>query len=180
MFPAGNETKRLSSVNHTTKTIHHHHHRHHHRFFSKWCTCCSSKIRKYQILTKSHETPHWKTKWRLKLYSIQRVTSEVSYRLRSKFYKAWRDNSITNSMWILKKTNFSMNNAHVVRLVTKEFRHQWVLQPVPDNRWKVRPSEIKLSYMTELIHFQVYISIFAIFAVFAIFVQNSSVKIQKD
>ena len=30
MVPAGNKTKRLSSVNHTTKTIHHHHHHHHH------------------------------------------------------------------------------------------------------------------------------------------------------
>ena len=27
MVPAGNKAKRLSSVNHTTKTIHHHHHR---------------------------------------------------------------------------------------------------------------------------------------------------------
>ena len=26
MVPAGNKAKRLSSVNHTTKTIHHHHH----------------------------------------------------------------------------------------------------------------------------------------------------------
>ena len=26
MVPAGNKTKRLSSVNHTTRTIHHHHH----------------------------------------------------------------------------------------------------------------------------------------------------------
>ena len=30
MVPAGNKTKCLSSVNHTTKTIHHHHHHHHH------------------------------------------------------------------------------------------------------------------------------------------------------
>ena len=30
MVPAGNKAKHLSSVNHTTKTIHHHHHR---RFF---------------------------------------------------------------------------------------------------------------------------------------------------
>ena len=30
MVPAGNKTKRLSSVNHTTKTIHHHHHHHYH------------------------------------------------------------------------------------------------------------------------------------------------------
>ena len=30
MVPAGNKAKRLSSVNHTTKTIHHHHHLHHH------------------------------------------------------------------------------------------------------------------------------------------------------
>ena len=27
MVPAGNKAKRLSPVNHTTKTIHHHHHR---------------------------------------------------------------------------------------------------------------------------------------------------------
>ena len=26
MVPAGNKAKRLSSINHTTKTIHHHHH----------------------------------------------------------------------------------------------------------------------------------------------------------
>ena len=30
MVPAGNKTKRLSSVNHTTKAINHHHHHHHH------------------------------------------------------------------------------------------------------------------------------------------------------
>ena len=28
MVPAGNKAKRISSVNHTTKTIHHHHHHH--------------------------------------------------------------------------------------------------------------------------------------------------------
>ena len=31
MVPAGNKVKRLSSINHTIKTIHHHHY-HHHRF----------------------------------------------------------------------------------------------------------------------------------------------------
>ena len=30
MVPAGNKAKSLSSVSHTTKTIHHHHHHHHH------------------------------------------------------------------------------------------------------------------------------------------------------
>ena len=30
MVLAGNKAKRLSSVNHTTKTNHHHHHHHHH------------------------------------------------------------------------------------------------------------------------------------------------------
>ena len=37
MFPAGNRVKRLSSVNHTTKTIHHyhHHHNHHHHHHQK-------------------------------------------------------------------------------------------------------------------------------------------------
>ena len=33
MVPAGNKAKRLSSVSHTTKTIHHHHHHHHHHHF---------------------------------------------------------------------------------------------------------------------------------------------------
>ena len=31
MVPAGSKAKRLSSVNHTTKTIHPHYHHHHHR-----------------------------------------------------------------------------------------------------------------------------------------------------
>ena len=30
MVPAGSKAKRLSSVNHTTKTIRHYHHHHHH------------------------------------------------------------------------------------------------------------------------------------------------------
>ena len=30
MVPAKNNVKRLSSVKHTTKTIHYHHHHHHH------------------------------------------------------------------------------------------------------------------------------------------------------
>ena len=167
MFPAGNEAKRISSVNHTIKTIHHHH-RHRHRLLSKWCICCRSKIRKYQILSKLHETSNLDTKWRLKLYSVQRVTSEVSYGVRSKFYKEWRDNSITNSKWILKEANFSMNKVHVVQLVTKEFRHQWLLQQLADNGWKVSPSKIKLLYIIELIHFHVYVCIFAIFAIFTI------------
>ena len=34
MVPAGNEVKRLSSVNHATKTILHHHHHHHHHFWT--------------------------------------------------------------------------------------------------------------------------------------------------
>ena len=38
MVPAGNKAKRLSSVNHITKTIHHHHHHHHHHNIRKICT----------------------------------------------------------------------------------------------------------------------------------------------
>ena len=34
MVPSGNKTKRLSSVNHTTKAIHHHHH-HYHRTYQQ-------------------------------------------------------------------------------------------------------------------------------------------------
>ena len=38
MVRAGNKAKRLSSVNHTTKTIHHHHRRHnHHSSFKLLC-----------------------------------------------------------------------------------------------------------------------------------------------
>ena len=33
MAPAGNKAKRLSLVNHTTKTIYHHHHHHHHHHY---------------------------------------------------------------------------------------------------------------------------------------------------
>ena len=36
VVPAGNKAKRLSSVNHTTKTIHHHHH--HHSFYEPQLT----------------------------------------------------------------------------------------------------------------------------------------------
>ena len=47
MVPAGNKAKRLSSVNHTTKTIYHHHHNHHwiflgvfpHHFFEGQVLC---------------------------------------------------------------------------------------------------------------------------------------------
>ena len=35
MVPAGNKANHLSSVNHTTKTIHNHHHHHHHHW--KFC-----------------------------------------------------------------------------------------------------------------------------------------------
>ena len=33
MVPVGNKAEHLSSVNHTTKTIHHYHHHHHHHQF---------------------------------------------------------------------------------------------------------------------------------------------------
>ena len=33
IIPAGNKAKHLSSVYHTTKTIHHHHHHHHHHHY---------------------------------------------------------------------------------------------------------------------------------------------------
>ena len=39
---AGNNAKRLSSVNHTTKTIHHHRH-HHYRPLFKWPSTCARK-----------------------------------------------------------------------------------------------------------------------------------------
>ena len=33
MIPTGSKAKRVSSVNHTTKTTHHHHHHHHHHHY---------------------------------------------------------------------------------------------------------------------------------------------------
>ena len=41
VVPAGNKAKRLSLVNHTTKTIHdHHHHHHHHYHHIRNISCC--------------------------------------------------------------------------------------------------------------------------------------------
>ena len=36
MVPAGIKAKRLSTVNHTSKTIYHHHHHHHHHHHYGW------------------------------------------------------------------------------------------------------------------------------------------------
>ena len=42
MVPAGNKAKRLSLVNHTTKTIHHHHNDDHQNFkFSNFSLYCN-------------------------------------------------------------------------------------------------------------------------------------------
>ena len=45
MVLAGNKAKRLSSVNHTTKTIHHHHH-HHPQCLSVWSGEGKNKFKK--------------------------------------------------------------------------------------------------------------------------------------
>ena len=42
MVSAGNKAKRLSSVNHTIKTIHHHHHHHHNHNHHKLLECASN------------------------------------------------------------------------------------------------------------------------------------------
>ena len=49
MVPAGNKAKRLSSINHTTKTIHHHHHHHHHHHQKK--KSHSDRFRHIQVLS---------------------------------------------------------------------------------------------------------------------------------
>ena len=46
MVLAGNKAKRLSSVNHTTKTIHHHHHHHHPQCLSVWSGEGKNKFKK--------------------------------------------------------------------------------------------------------------------------------------
>ena len=43
MVPAGYNAKRLSPVNHTTKTIHHHHHHHHHHHIKGSYICLQGK-----------------------------------------------------------------------------------------------------------------------------------------
>ena len=54
MVPAGNKAERLSSVNHTTKTIHHDHHRHHHREIALKTVCKDFKLesQEWQLLIK--------------------------------------------------------------------------------------------------------------------------------
>ena len=46
---------------------------------------------------------------------LQRVTNET--------YNEWQDNSTTSNGWILNKANFTMCNAQVLLLLTKEFHH---------------------------------------------------------
>ena len=67
MVPAGNKAKRLSSVNHTTKTIHHHHHHH-----------------------------HASNEWDDKLNEIKQSTDKVKYTMKhnflwSPFFHLWTD-----------------------------------------------------------------------------------------
>ena len=49
-----------------------------------------------------------------------------------------------------KKVNFAMINTQISPLLTKESHHQWVLQQVANNEWKIMRSEIKLLYMIRL------------------------------
>ena len=43
-----------------------------------------------------------------------------------------------------------MINTQISPLLTKESHHQWVLQQVANNEWKIMRSEIKLLYMINL------------------------------
>ena len=43
-----------------------------------------------------------------------------------------------------------MINTQISPLLTKESHHQWVLQQVANNEWKIMRSEIKLLYMIGL------------------------------
>ena len=54
MVPAGNKAKRLSSVNHTTKTIHHHHHHHHTRDFDLGLLPVKSYVLHVHLIMRSH------------------------------------------------------------------------------------------------------------------------------
>ena len=43
-----------------------------------------------------------------------------------------------------------MINTQISPLLTKKSHHQWVLQQVANNEWKIMRSEIKLLYMIRL------------------------------
>ena len=58
MVPAGNKAKRLSSVNHTTKTIHYHHHHPSHSHAPQFSTSFSSSPIFHLILMLPNIPPH--------------------------------------------------------------------------------------------------------------------------
>ena len=71
MVPAGNKAKRLSSVNHTTKTIHHHLHHHHvNKNFSQDVSVSNNILSDYipyETTFCNEEGPQWITKNKMKL-----------------------------------------------------------------------------------------------------------------
>ena len=97
---------------------------------------------------------------------FNQVTNEI--------YNDCQDNSTESNTWILNyETIFVISNAQVLLLVTKEFRHQWFLQQVTDNYWKVTLSKIKLLYMIELINLHVNIFIFSVVQNYGLIMKKS-------
>ena len=71
MVPAGNKAKRLSSVNHTIKTIHHHLHHHNvNKNFSQDVSVSNNILSDYipyETTFCNEEGPQWITKNKMKL-----------------------------------------------------------------------------------------------------------------
>ena len=61
------------------------------------------------------------------------------------FHKEWWVNCLKNE--------FRNEDYPSCATTNKKFCHQWVLQQVVDNNWKLMPSEIKPLYIVELMHF---------------------------
>ena len=54
---------------------------------------------------------------------VNLATGEFLQRVTNETYNEWQDNSTKSNGWILNKANFTMCNAQVLLLLTKEFHH---------------------------------------------------------
>ena len=75
-----NKVKRLSLVNHTTKTIHHHHHHHHHTF--KFINIASSAGINKAITHDNYCSPHVRfLQLLLSLALVDRIRSPAAFKM---------------------------------------------------------------------------------------------------
>ena len=93
MVPAGNKAKRLSSVSHTTKTIHHHHHQ-----VTARKTFCSEKVVTPKKMTAAKRWLFWKRK----LLKKRSIPEEIAASKKLLFYQS----SYSGVVW---RSSFSKN-----------------------------------------------------------------------